>query len=229
MTPPEPHDAPRITTFVLGDYMTNCFVIRPPADPARPDGRPDTRKCWIADCGQRPAEMLDFIARHDLTPEAIVLTHAHLDHIAGLFEARSRLGPVPIWIHRAEEQWLTDPMLNLSALTGIPVTGPTPDRLLDHDEILTLCGQPWRVIHTPGHSPGGICLHHAPSRQAISGDALFNASIGRTDFPGSDHDTLLRSIRDRLYTLPDDTTIHPGHGPTTTIGAEKRTNPFIRA
>ncbi|GJM19917.1 MAG: hypothetical protein DHS20C14_21300 [Phycisphaeraceae bacterium] len=221
MSPPDT-TRPSVRAFALGEYMTNCYVVRPIPDAA---GGP----CWIADCGSEPGELLDYVQHEGLEPEVIVLTHAHLDHIAGLFEARTRLGSVPIWIHRAEEAWLGNPLLNLSALTGRPVTGPEPDRLLDDGDELTLCGQAWRVAHTPGHSPGGISLIHEPSRQAIVGDALFAGSIGRTDFPGSSLETLITAIRERLYTLPDDTAVYPGHGPDTTIGTEKLHNEFVRA
>lgn len=219
---PEPDTArPVVTTFALGDYQTNCAVVTP--------GPPESASaCWIADCGQRPGELLAFVRANGLTPEALVLTHAHMDHIAGLFEARSAFPEVPIWIHAAEQAWLTDANLNLSAFSGQPVTGPEPDRLLEHGETLTLCNEPWRVLHTPGHSPGGVTLVHDDSRQAIVGDALFAGSIGRTDFPGSSFETLERSIREHLYTLPDETVIYPGHGPTSTIGAEKTSNPFVR-
>jgi glyoxylase-like metal-dependent hydrolase (beta-lactamase superfamily II) len=120
-------------------------------------------------------------------------------------------------------------MLNLSAGYGVEVTAPTPDRLLRHGETLILCGRPWQVRHTPGHSPGGITLYHEPGGTAIVGDTLFAGSIGRHDFPGSDFATLAKSIREQLYTLPNETTVLPGHGPTTTIGREKLSNPFVRA
>lgn len=220
MTPPIA-TRPSVTGFALGDFMTNCYIVTP-GNPGGPG------PCWVADVGMSPEPLLEHLEGHGLEPEAVVLTHAHLDHIAGLFAFRSRYPETPIWIHRAEERWLTDPMLNLSALAGMPVTGPEPDRLLDAGETLTLCGQAWRVLHTPGHSPGGITLVHDESRQAIVGDALFAGSIGRTDFPGCDFQTLADSIRTRLYTLPDDTTAYPGHGPTTTIGDERRHNPFVR-
>jgi glyoxylase-like metal-dependent hydrolase (beta-lactamase superfamily II) len=152
-----------------------------------------------------------------------------LDHIAGLLALRARFPGTPIWIHRAEEAWLTDPVLNLSDGYGVPVTAPTADRLLAHGETLNLAGQDWTVRHTPGHSPGGISLWQEEAGVALVGDTLFAGSIGRHDFPGSDFATLSRSIREQLYTLPDRTKVLPGHGPTTTIAREKLSNPFVRA
>lgn len=220
--PAHPNHKPEIRVFPLGPFETNCYVVS--AQDPKP-GDP----CWVVDCGLEPGRMIREIEALGLEPEAVVLTHAHLDHIGGLFEFRRRFPRAPIWIHRAEEKWLTDPMLNLSAGYGFEVTAPTPDRLLEHDETLTLLGQPWRVRHTPGHSPGGITLYHEPSGVAIVGDTLFAGSIGRHDFPGSDFATLARSIREQLYTLPEDTLVLPGHGPSTKIGREKMSNPFVRA
>jgi glyoxylase-like metal-dependent hydrolase (beta-lactamase superfamily II) len=162
-------------------------------------------------------------------PQAILLTHAHVDHIAGINKVIGVYPNLPVLLHEAEREWLGNPMLNLSGLSGQDVTAHGPDRLLKDNDVLTLEGMEWTVLHTPGHSPGSVTFYHAPSHTAIAGDALFAGSIGRTDFPGSDHATLERSIRKRLYTLPDETTVYPGHGPKTTVGREKRSNPYVRA
>jgi hydroxyacylglutathione hydrolase len=214
-----PAQAPVLEAYVLGPFATNCYLVRTPASGG----------CWIVDPGMNPQAVIARVRELSLAPQAIVLTHAHMDHIAGVDNVLRAFPGTSVWLHEAEEQWATDPNLNLSILSGIEVTCHAPDRLLHHGDTLTLEGQEWTVLHTPGHSPGGITLHHAPSRTAIVGDTLFAGSIGRSDFPGSDFTTLARSIRERLYTLPDDTTIYPGHGPESTIGREKRTNPYVRA
>lgn len=201
----------------LGPFATNCYVL------AEGDA------CWIVDASFEPAPLIADVRSRTLVPQALVLTHAHVDHVAGITEVRRAFPALPIWLHEAEADWLSSPMLNLSALMGMDVTAPGPDRLLRHGDPLTLGNSTWEVRHTPGHSPGGISLWCPAHKTVIGGDALFAGSIGRTDFPGSDFDTLARSIRTQLYTLPDDAVVHPGHGPATTVGHEKRTNPYVRA
>ena len=180
--------------------------------------------------------MIEHLRTNKLHPQAIVLTHAHVDHIAGVRTLIEELGDIPVWIHADEEQWLVDPSLNLSAAAGLPSPTPAASRLLKNADVLTI-GTPdegtlaeigWQVLHVPGHSPGSIALHHAPSRVLIGGDALFAGSVGRTDLPGGNHDLLMESISTKLYALPDDTLVLPGHGEATTIGQEKLTNPFVR-
>ena len=208
---------PKITVFTLGDYQTNCFIVT----------SPDSQDCWIVDCGYSPQPMLDFIEKDGLKPVALLLTHCHSDHMAGVDLALSRFGPLPIYVHEAECGFCSDPMLNLSGMIGQPVTCTEPDRILKGGEILTLNGTEWRVDHAPGHSPGGILFVNDDSNQAIVGDTLFAGSIGRFDFPTSNADALRHTISEVLMSLPDDMTIYPGHGPATTISAERSSNPYV--
>jgi len=217
-TPTNPVQVPAISGVVLGPFQTNCYVVRFPERP----------ECWIVDAGYEPGELIDVVNQGGLKPAALILTHAHCDHIAGAFEVAAAFPGLPVWIHEAEREWLTNPILNLSAMAGVPATGPEPSRLLRNGDELTLSGETWRVLHTPGHSPGGITLWHEPSATALVGDTLFAGSVGRSDFPGSDPRTLERSIRDKLYALPNQTRIYPGHGPSSTIGRERATNPFVK-
>jgi glyoxylase-like metal-dependent hydrolase (beta-lactamase superfamily II) len=214
---------PSVTSFTLGPYATNCYVV----------AAGDEGECWIVDASFSPGAMIQWVREKGLRPSALVLTHAHVDHIAGASEVvRAFSGGgtrLPVWIHEAEAAWLGDPMLNLSAISEEgEVTAPGPDRLVRDGDQLKLGGTTWEVLHTPGHSPGGISLVHRASGTALVGDALFAGSVGRTDFPGSDGPTLVRSIRERLYRLPGETVIYPGHGPASTIERERRTNPFVR-
>lgn len=213
---------PHIQVFALGGFQTNCMVVT--------DGPPAPGKeCLIVDCGYEPEALLDAVESQGLVPERVVLTHAHADHIAGLLELHRRLGPVPISMNQEEEDWLSDPMLNLSAALGLSVTAPQPSSFLRAGDTVTIGDVEFEVRETPGHSPGGLSLIHQPSHVAIVGDSLFNGSIGRTDFPGSRFETLAHSIRTQLYTLDPSTKVYPGHGPTTTIGREMKTNPFVPA
>lgn len=209
-----------ITRFELGDFATNCYVVRDTADP--------TGACWIVDCSYGPEPMLDHVERAGLKPSLCILTHCHCDHVAGLAAMRLRLGPVNVLCHREEKAFNEDPNLNLSAFIPPAVSAPPPDALLNGGEVLELGGFYFRVLHTPGHSPGGITLWCPEAGEAIVGDTLFAGSIGRLDFPTSDPALMRRSLHEVLMTLPDDTRVHPGHGPSTTIGAERASNPFLR-
>ncbi len=209
-----------IKPFNLGQWMTNCYVVHA--------GEGTGDECWIIDAGFEPGPMLSYIEEAGLNPSRIVLTHAHLDHMAGVADIRSRYPEIEICLHESEIGFMTDPQLNLSTMLPWPVTGPEPTRVIRHGDILSLVGLSFTVRHTPGHSPGGITLYQEDNSVAFVGDALFAGSIGRYDFPTSDGDLLFRSIREQLLTLPDETRVLPGHGPETTIGQEKKTNPFLQ-
>jgi len=211
-----------LQVYVTNDptYVENGYTV------CLRDGGP----CWIIDPGFPPQgrQILEHIERHSLVPQAIVLTHAHADHIGGLDKVRSSLAPLPVYL--AKEEWaaLTDPMENLSGLfgPGFATEVTDPDDLPAGGE-LELDGTKWRVLDTSGHSPGGRTLHCAELGIAFVGDALFAGSVGRVDFPHSDGRRLMRNIHDQLMLLPDDTRVLSGHGPQTTIGHERKTNPFI--
>ena len=204
-----------IQTFCLGDWMTNCYVVQA------------GDLCWIVDAGFSPQSLIQYIQDRGLTPQAVVLTHAHVDHIAGLNDVRDVWPDLPIWIHQAEKDFLMDTALNLSIALAEPVVAPEANAVLTHGQVLTLADMDFEIRHTPGHSPGGICLYQAQHQVALVGDTLFSGSIGRYDFPTSDGRVLLESIQQQLLTLPNETQVLPGHGPATTIGQERQNNPFL--
>jgi len=214
-----PTGQPLVEGYALGPFATNCYLVHVPPHP----------DCWVIDASFEPRPMLDRVAALGLRVTHILLTHAHVDHIAGLEEVRRACPDARVLIHPAEAAFLADPMLNLSGAYGIPVRCAPADGPLDDAQTLTLSGSEWRILHTPGHSPGGITLYNAASAVAIVGDTLFAGSIGRSDFPTSDEAALHASIRSILYKLPPETRVFPGHGPATTIGREMMSNPYVRA
>jgi len=218
-------DSLHIETFILGDWQTNCYVLhaKPAADSTSPT------PCWIIDASFEPFKLIQYIKRSNLAPQAVWLTHAHVDHIAGLPDLRRHWPDIPILIHRAEREFLTDPMLNLSAFLPEPMVVPEATGTFAHGDILDAAGLKCEVRHTPGHSPGGVTFYFKSESVAIVGDTLFKDSVGRTDFPTSDQDAMFRSIREQLLSMLDDTRVLPGHGPATTIGRERRSNPFLGA
>lgn len=213
----DPSVNPVIAIEPLGDYQTNAFVV---ADEHREDA------CWLVDCGDRPEPLLDAVEASGRSLAGILLTHCHHDHIAGIDRALARFGRVPIHCHHLEAAWNQEPMLNLSALLGMPATATPPDHTFDDGDPCPL-GPGWSILHLPGHSPGSSAFLHTPSRTLLAGDTLFAGSIGRIDFPTSDPAAMRTSV-ERLMDLDDQIRVFPGHGPGTTIGAERRGNPFIQ-
>lgn len=186
--------------------------------------------CWIVDPGPPPQaeQIVAYVREHDLKPEAVVLTHAHADHIAGIDDVMAGLGDMPLYL--SEEEWpmLTDGRENLSVNFGVPIIVKAKDvRPLPVGSTLTLADSTWVVGDVAGHSPGGRSFYCEALGMAIVGDALFQGSIGRTDFHHSNHDQLICNIKETLLTLPDETRILSGHGPETTVGVERVSNPFL--
>lgn len=208
-----------VAVFSPGPYATNCYVVSVKGG----------KECWIIDAGFEPEEMIEHVRASGKALAALILTHAHIDHIAGVAGVKKAFPLTPILIHEAERDWLSDAKLNLSFYSGMPVTAPKPDRPLREGETLSLDGMAFSIFHTPGHSPGSITLYARDASLAFVGDALFSGSIGRTDFPGCSFEELEKSIKTKLYTLPDATRVLPGHGPATTIGREKSSNPYVQA
>ncbi|HET7699203.1 MAG TPA: MBL fold metallo-hydrolase [Vicinamibacterales bacterium] len=201
-------------------FYKNGFVL----------GCEDTREGVVIDPGDEVEALLAAAAHHRLSIVGILLTHAHLDHVTGVGAAKRALD-VPVWLHR-DDNFLYEQVVEQGRMFGLRVEPQPPvDRFYDGEGPLRFGRYRVRVLHTPGHCPGGVCL--AVSRDGDSaatlfvGDTLFAGSIGRTDLPGGDAPTLLRSIRDVLFQFPDETVVWSGHGEATTIGREKRTNPFL--
>jgi glyoxylase-like metal-dependent hydrolase (beta-lactamase superfamily II) len=195
-------------------FMENGYVL----------GCEETREGVIIDPGESIEEMLEIVAREKLTIKHILLTHAHLDHITGVDRARSATG-APVMLH-AKDRPLYDAVVQQGMMFGIRVEPQAPvDAFYDLSKVITFGRYEVRVHHTPGHSPGGVCLEVGGT--LIVGDTLFAGSIGRTDLPGGHYDTLINAIRTTLFAFPDETPAYPGHGEPTTIGRERRTNPFL--
>jgi glyoxylase-like metal-dependent hydrolase (beta-lactamase superfamily II) len=202
-------------------FFKNGFVI----------GCEDTREGVVIDPGDEVDELLAAVAHHNLTIGNILLTHAHLDHVTGVAQAKRALG-APVRLHK-DDNGLYEHVVEQGLMFGIRVEPQPPiDRFYQGQEPLRFGNYRVRVLHTPGHCPGGVCLAvRSDTKEATEilfvGDTLFAGSIGRTDLPGGNMDTLLRSIRTVLFAFPDDTVVWSGHGEQTTIGREKRTNPFL--
>ena len=207
-----------IDVIVSAPFMENSLIVR---DPARSD-------CLIVDPGFQPKKIVSAMQRLRVEPALILLTHGHVDHIAGNAALRQQWPALPIVIGVNDAPLLTDPVANLSGLGGVAVTSPPADRVVREGDVVEAAGMKLHVLDIPGHSPGHVVyvLNSENPPIVIGGDVLFQGSIGRCDFPGGDQELLVSGIRAKLFTLPEGTRVYPGHGPETTVGVERRTNPF---
>jgi glyoxylase-like metal-dependent hydrolase (beta-lactamase superfamily II) len=207
-------DRLEIRRLGLGPFQANCFLVR----------RPGAAEALVIDPGAEADRVSGALSEWDAVPVAILLTHAHADHVGAVADLRDEVD-APIYLHPADRS-LYDRVPEQGAAFGIALRRPpTPDEELRDGQRLELAGFALEVRHAPGHSPGGVVL--VSGDDAFVGDCLFQGSIGRTDLPGADAATLLRSIRERILTLPDDTVLWPGHGSETTVRREASTNPFL--
>ena len=209
----------KIDCLILGAYQTNCYILRE---------NEAAKDCLIVDAGLEADEMIDVLRAHKLNPVAVVLTHGHADHITGLAALRGNFPGIKVYIHKLDAQMLTGAEGNLSELAGELFSTDPADFLIEEGDVIKQAGIRLEVLHTPGHTPGGVSLYSKDERIVFSGDALFAESVGRTDFPGGSMTQLIKSIKEKLFTLPDETIVYPGHGPVTTIAEEKAHNPYLQ-
>ncbi|HLR23670.1 MAG TPA: MBL fold metallo-hydrolase [Pseudogracilibacillus sp.] len=199
----------------LGPLGTNCYIVS------------RNGNCLIFDPSGESQVIIDYVEKNQLTPKAILLTHAHFDHIGALNDVRKRYD-LDVYLHKNEQDWLENPALNRSIVffgEEHAIYAARPDYLLEVGQ-LTIADFDMEVIHTPGHSPGSVTFIFAEENFIISGDVLFPMGVGRTDLPEGSMEELAKSIATKLYELPDDFTVYPGHNVATTIGHEKRHNPY---
>lgn len=186
-------------------------------------------ECLVVDPGLEPDKILEYLEQNKLVPAAILCTHGHADHIGGNAAMKERWPDCPLIIGHGDAAMLTDARRNMSAQFGMPVTSPPADQTVAEGETYSAGGIDLEVFEIPGHSPGHVVFIHKGSSPIIvlGGDVLFSGSIGRTDLPGGSFEQLASGIRRVLFPLPDDTQVLPGHGPVTTVGRERRSNPFV--
>jgi len=208
-----------VANFVFNDFQENTYILHD-----------ESNECVIIDPGCNndieKIQFKEYIIARDLKPVMLINTHCHIDHILGnQFVANEY--KLKLWAH-AGEQVVLDHAMQVAQMYGIHYMGsPNITETLEEGDTVAFGNQKLKVLFTPGHSPASISLYNEETKTLMAGDVLFKGSIGRTDLPGGDHETLLKMIREKIFTLPDDTIVYSGHGPSTMIGLEKRTNPFF--
>ena len=213
----QPYLSPmKLTTLVVGPFEVNCYLYQ---DEQTNDG-------IIIDPGASEELIFESVESMGLVPKAILLTHGHGDHIAAVEAVKDRY-QVPLYIGEGEAELLANPSANVSAMFGQPIVAPEADHVVCDEQLITFGSISLKVLATPGHTIGGVCYLDEREANLFSGDTLFWGSVGRTDLPGGSAAILIESIRSKILSLPDDITCYPGHGPKTTIGAERSNNPFL--
>ncbi|KAB7708774.1 MBL fold metallo-hydrolase [Bacillus aerolatus] len=204
------------TQLPLGPLQTNCYILSN-----------KTKECIVFDPGADGERLVEWLKENGLKPLAILLTHAHFDHIGAVEQVRNSFD-APVYLHKEEQDWLVDPTLNGSERFQLgKISGRPADHLLTDETSLTIGDFSFQLFHTPGHSPGSVSYFFEEGNAVFAGDTLFMGSIGRTDLQGGNHEQLLNSIHEHLLTLPEEVIVLPGHGPATTIGEEMERNPFL--
>ena len=208
-----------VASIVSNPFQENTYI-------AHWEGSGD---CLVVDPGLEPEKILDYLHTHQLIPAAILITHGHIDHIAGNAALKQRWPDCPLVIGAVDAPKLTDPQQNLSGAFGLPLASPPADVTLKDGDTYQAAGMELKVLAIPGHSTGHVVylLQGATPPLAFVGDVIFAGSVGRTDFPDGDFDQLAHGIHDKLFTLPGATLLYSGHGPVTTVGQERRSNPFV--
>ncbi len=202
--------------FIVGDVATNCYVAC----------NSKTKEAFIVDPGDNAAALIAYIDENGLAPVAVLLTHGHFDHCMAAQELAQHYG-ISIYVHEADKETMENPAYNCSGMIGARIAVHADQYFHGETDHISVAGFEIEVYHTPGHTPGGVCFYIQSEGILFSGDTLFCQSVGRTDFPGGSMAQIVRSIKERLLVLPNDTKVLPGHNEWTTIGEERQYNPFL--
>ena len=206
----------QLKALVLGPFAVNCYLLWNTA----------SKEALIIDPGAEPETISYWIDEFDLTPKAILLTHGHGDHIAAVAELKESY-KIPLYVGKGDEPLLADPSANISAFFDHPIVAPEPDHVVEDEQVVSIASIRLTVLATPGHTIGGVCYLEEKAGRLFAGDTLFAGSIGRTDLQGGDFGQLVGAIKSKIMALPDGVLVYPGHGPHTTVGTERNSNPFL--